>query len=304
MTLFATSTGPAPSRAEESRRRRALAAALRTPRYEILPVDGAAEQAEQHIPRDIPVTVTASARRGLEPTVALAQQLTRRGFRAVPHLSARLVLDEAHLTDIVHRTQDSGIRDVFVVAGDGPPAGSFADSLELLSVIARLRRSGVGVGLEQIGIAGYPEGHPLIGEQALTEALRSKAGLSTYLVTQMCFDAHAVSAWIDRTRASGIQLPVQVGVVGAVDRAKLMRIAWHIGVGPSARFLRRHRSRFARMLLPGGYRPDRLVDDVSADLAQPARGVAGLHVYTLGDIAATERWRQRALERLTGTLPT
>jgi len=27
--------------------------------------------------------------------------------------------------------------------------------------------------------------------------------------------------------------------------------------------------------------------------------LAGLHVYTLGDVAATERWRQRALARLT-----
>ena len=299
MTLFVTSAGPVPSGADVSRRR-ALAAALATPRYEILPLDGAAEEVERHLPGVIPVTVTASPQRGLEPTIALAEQLAQRGFRAVPHLSARLVLDEAHLTDVLHRADENGVREVFLVAGDGQPVGAFADAFELLSAVRRLQQSGVGTRIQQMGVAGYPEGHPLIGDQALTDALRAKAPLSSYLVTQMCFNAGAISAWVDRTRRSGVHLPIHVGVVGAVDRAKLMRIAWRIGVTPSARFLRRHSSRFARLLLPGGYRPDRLVDALSDDLAQPASGVAGLHVYTLGDVAATERWRQRALSRLTG----
>ena len=84
----------------EGRQRRALAALLDRPRYEVLPLAGTAEQVEQHVPRSLPVTVTASPRKGLEPTLELTERLARCGFSPVPHLAARLVYDERHLTEI------------------------------------------------------------------------------------------------------------------------------------------------------------------------------------------------------------
>lgn len=278
----------------------ALVRALRRPRYEVLPLSGTAEQVEEHVPSDLCVTVTASPRHGLEPTLALAETLTQRGYQAVPHLSARLVRDEAHLREILHRTDEAGIRDVFVVAGDRErPIGDFADSLALLTAMHRLRLSGVGQALQRVGITGYPQGHPLIADAELTRALCAKQSLATYVVSQMCFDPTAVSAWLTSVRQLDVALPLYVGVPGVVGQRKLLRIAGKIGVGSSARFLSKHRHALVRLCRPGGYRPDRLVRQLAVDMAAPARDVAGLHIYTLGDIATTEQWRRRALEQLT-----
>lgn len=279
------------------RDQRTLADALRRPRYEVLPLDGTAEQVQAHVPRDLPVTVTASPKRGMEATLALTEALAQLGYRVVPHLSARLVRDEAHLTEILQATDAANVQDVFVVSGDlDRPTGAFPDSLTLLTAIHRLRQSGIGHRLEQVGITGYPEGHPMASAAELTEALHAKAPLSTYVVTQLCFDAAAVSSWVTSVRRAGVTLPVHVGVPGAVDQLKLLRIAQRIGVRASARFARKQRG-MSQLVQPGGYRPDRLVQRLASDLGERER-VAGLHVYTFGDVAATEQWRQRTLDRL------
>ncbi len=276
----------------------ALSMALRRPRYEVLPVAGTLDQVEQHVPSHFPVTVTASPRRGLKATLTLTETLSMRGYQVVPHLAARSVVDEAQLADILQRIQAAGVTDAFVIAGDGHPVGDFTDSVGMLTVIHRLRRNGAAPGVRQIGVAGYPEGHPYIPDVELGRALLAKQLVATYVVSQICFDATVTSAWVTGVRRQGIRLPLYVGVTGAVDKLKLLRTVRRIGIGPSAKFLRLHRNGLARLVVPGGYRPSRLVRALANDLAAPARGVVGLHVYTLGDVASTERWRRRMLDQL------
>lgn len=294
--------GEVPSVMTPERARAALVTALQRPRYEVLPLVGTAEAVEQHVPKHVPVTVTASPKKGIEPTLALTERLAGLGFAVVPHLAARLVTDESHLAEVLHRLDSAGARDAFVVGGDSKaPVGEFADALALLTAMRRLRGdSGPGRRLDQIGITGYPEGHPLVSDSQLSESLSAKQPLATYVVTQMCFDPTMISRWISQVRRRGVRLPVYVGVAGTIDRRKLMEVSARIGIGGSARFLRKHRRAWAGILLPGAYRPDHLIRGLASDLAEPSCRVAGLHVYTLGAVAATERWRQQALERLTG----
>ena len=290
----------APSSAEDPEQVEwsALATLLERPRYEVLPLPGTADQVGAEVPRTVSVTVTASPRRGLEPTLGLTEELARGGYSAVPHLAARMVSDERHLAEILARLDEAGVRDAFVVAGDGEePVGDFFDSLELLAAIERLHRSGAGRRPESIGVSGYPEGHPHIGADELDRALLAKQPLSSYVVTQMCFDPDALLGWITHARELGVLLPVQVGIAGAVDRTRLLRIAARIGVGTSLRFLRKHHGG-TRLLRPGGYRPDRLLEELVSGRSPAAPVVAGLHVYTLGDVAATERWRREVLDAL------
>ena len=58
-------------------------------RYEVLPTATTEEKVLASVPRDVPVTVTASGAKGLEATLALAEAFSRQGYRAVPHLAAR-----------------------------------------------------------------------------------------------------------------------------------------------------------------------------------------------------------------------
>jgi len=274
-----------------------LAGLLRRCRYEVLPFAGTEDEVAQHVPASFPVTVTASPRHGLEPTLLLTETLARRGFSAVPHLAARLVEDEAHLTDILLRLDAAGVTDVFVVAGDGStPVGVFTDSLHLLTAISGLRGSGNVGGPSRVGVAGYPEGHPLICDDELTQALLVKQSLGTYVVTQMCFEPAAVGRWIEHARRLGVRLPVYAGVPGPVERLQLLRVAARIGVGGSLRVLRKQHGG-TTLVRTGSYRPDQLLDGLAS--LDAASELAGLHVYTLGDVAGTERWRQEMLDQLT-----
>ena len=114
-----------------------VAPLLQRPRYEVFPATSTEETVLEWVPTDLTVTVTASPAKGLDPTLDLTERLAARGYRVVPHLSARLVRDDAHLADIVARLTACGVDDVFVPAGDAdPPAGRFDSALALLDRLA------------------------------------------------------------------------------------------------------------------------------------------------------------------------
>jgi methylenetetrahydrofolate reductase (NADPH) len=272
----------------------AVVQALRRPRYEVLPLDDAADLVAAHVPTGVTLTVTASPARGLGRTLEVAERLAAGGHRVVPHLSARLIADEAHLKDVLQRLTGCGIGDVLVIAGDArEAAGPFDGALDLLAAMAEL-----GHRLDEVGIAGYPERHPFIDDDVTIQAMWDKRRFATYIVSQLCFHPRVVAAWVQRVRRRGVDLPIHVGVPGPVDAAKLLRISTRIGIGESARFARRHTGWLPHLLRVGGYRPGRLVDGLAASLADPASRVAGLHVYTFNEVARTERWRQETLGRL------
>jgi methylenetetrahydrofolate reductase (NADPH) len=238
--------------------------------------------------------VTASPKKGIETTLEFAERLTKQGYQVVPHLSARLVVDEAHLKDILVRLRESGIREVFVVAGDpDEPAGKFAGADELLPVMAQ-----IGHDFEEVGITGYPESHPVISDEVTIEAMYDKAPHATYIVSQICFDPKVTADWVRRVRRRGVELPIYVGMPGSVSRQKLVRISRNIGLGESARFLKKQSNWLWRLFLPGGYSPDRLIRGLTPSLADPQNKVLGFHIYTFNEVEKTEAWRRKKLESI------
>jgi methylenetetrahydrofolate reductase (NADPH) len=275
-------------------RRTALARALREASYEVLPLRGTEDKVLADVPREVALTVTTTSARGLEPTVQLAERLAGHGYPVAPHLAARLVRDRSHLADLVARLRAGGVDRAFVIGGDAPdPVGTYVDALGLLRDLAELDHP-----FASIGIAGHPEGHGEVPEQLMEQALVDKAPYADEIVTQICFDAGATTSWATGVRARGVELPVRVGIPGAVDRQKLVRIAAGLGLGPSARFLTKQRSLFWRFFRPGGYRPDRLIERLIPQLGSPAHGLVGFHVFTFNELAGTEAWRRAWLEAL------
>src|SRR5215203_4304945 len=276
-----------------------LAQALRHPRYEVIPLDGTEEQVLEHIPKEAKLTVTASPQKDMEVTLQLAEQLAAQGYHVAPHLSARLIEDGARVEEILQRLHEAGIRDAFVVAGDAKePIGEFTGAPELLESMSR-----IGHELEEIGITGYPEGHPFLKDETLREAMYEKGPYATYIVSQICFDPEITSSWIRRVRERGVELPIYIGIPGAVSKRKLMQIPSSIGIGGSADFLKKHGNWFVRLLLPGGYGPDDLVKELGPYLGDPDCRVEGFHIYTFNEVENTEAWRQEmlsAIERAEG----
>ena len=274
--------------------RQGLISFLQKPRYEILPTEEAEELVVAHVPRDVTVTITASPRRGIEATIALAERLAEQEFQVVPHVSARLVRDRAHLKEVLGRVAALGRGEVFVVAGDAKePAGEFPDSVSLLAAISAEHH-----GLREIGVTGYPERHSFIEDDLTIQAMWDKRRIATYIVSNLCFDPRIVKKWVARVRRRGVELPIHIGLAGVADPAKLLRVSTRIGLADSARFLRGHSNWFMRMVQPGGYDPERFATGLLPDLAMPDRKVAGLHFFTFNEIEATERWRQETLARL------
>jgi methylenetetrahydrofolate reductase (NADH) len=260
----------------------------------VIPLDGVEDSILAHVPREVKVTITASPAKGLDPTLELAERLSSAGYDVVPHLSARLVLDDGHLRSILSRLDDVGLREAFVVAGDASqPAGQFEGSAALLRAMSRL-----GHGLTAVGITGYPESHPLIDDETTIRAMFEKAEFATYIVSQICFDAGVTAAWIQNVWARGTRLPIHVGIPGIVHTSRLLRTSARIGLGDSVRFLRKHRGLFGRLLLPGTYDPGGLIRELAPTLADPEGKVAGFHVFTFNELEATERWRQKQLAAL------
>jgi methylenetetrahydrofolate reductase (NADPH) len=282
-----------PARADPEPAR--LADLLRRARFEVIPLDGIEDQVLAHLPKDVKVTVTASPRKGLEATLELTERLTRAGYSAVPHISARLVRNRAHLGELLDRLQAGGVRELFVLAGDPPePAGEFAGAAELLEAMGPRRAE-----FDAIGITGYPESHHLISDEETIRAMFVKAPMATHIVSQICFDAATIAAWIAEVRRRGTNLPIWIGVPGPISHAKLLRVSMKIGLGESARFLSHHRGWISRLLMRK-FKPDRLVSDLTPCATDPAARVGGFHLYTFNEVARTERWRQAALARLAG----
>ena len=266
---------------------------LEHPKYELIPLKNVKEQAG-HLPDGSTVTVTASPQKGQLATIDLALDLQQMGFDVIPHISARLTADRRELKTVLDRLDEAGIHRAFVVGGDVDPSGEFFDGLALLSAMDQMGHS-----LSEIGIPGYPEGHPNISSEALAEALEDKSPFTSYITTQMCFDADAITSWVKGIRSEGLGQGVYLGIPGVAELTKLITISMRIGVGASAKFLSKNRSLAGRLVRPGGFGPDRLIDDLSDTLADPAANVHGFHVYTFNRVDATEEWRHRMLEFLT-----
>jgi len=240
------------------------------------------------------VAVTCSPSKGVDVTLDMAERLAQRGFKLVPHIAARMVKDDAHLREILKRLDDLPIISIFVPGGDSPqPAGKFSTALELLRAIAELDHK-----FTEIGVAAHPEGHPTVSNDVLFEELLKKQDVSNYMVTQMCFDAGTLAAWLRDVRARGITLPAWIGLPGVSDRGTLVSTSLRIGVGDSVRYLKKHGRIVARLLKTKAYRPDGLLADLAPHIADPAYRIDGHHIYCFNQVERTEQWRHEFLDSL------
>jgi methylenetetrahydrofolate reductase (NADPH) len=261
--------------------------------FEVLPLERSVELAAQ-LPQPELLSVTRSPRHGPDESVAVARRLTALGHTVTVHVAARMVRDRDHLDELLADMAEAGVDDLFLIGGDAsPPQGPWASALELLPVICGHQRRPA-----EIGIAGYPEGHPLIDSKTLAAALEEKSALAGYIMTQLCFDGQALIAWIRETRSRGVELPVVVGLPGVVDRRRLLEMSMRIGVGPSLAFLRKQRGLLRNLLGPSAVAPDRVYEDLAPWVDEPELAIRGFHYYTFNQLMETWKWQREKRDRL------
>ncbi len=221
--------------------------------------------------------------------VGYCAQAAAIGLIPVPHIAARNYASAGELSDLLARMSASGVRRVLAIAGDREtPAGPFADALALIAS-GLLQRHGIA----EAGISGYPDGHGRIAAGAIEKARADKiaaaarCGLKLHIVTQFCFDAAAILAWIARLRESGVTQPVRIGMAGPTGLASLLRYAKRCGVRASASGLTRQSGLLRNVLGTGA--PDGIIRAL-AETSGGALGDIAAHIYSFGGIGATARW--------------
>ncbi|WP_433566720.1 methylenetetrahydrofolate reductase [Nocardia sp. CA-151230] len=278
----------------DGRSARSARTILRNISYEIMPFRGTEDAVLEHVPRDVALTVTVTEAKGLAATIDLATRLTAYGYRVAPHVAARMVQDQAHALDLLAQLVEAEIERVFVIGGDAPtPAGTFHGAADFLRVLDT-----AGHHFERVGIGGYPEGHATIGDDELCTALTQKAPLASHIITQICFDARTTLDWARRLHQRHPNLEVVVGVPAPVSRQKLVRISAGIGLGQSARFLRKQQNVIWKLMRPGGYRPDTLLRGLTPHIAGTDLNVRGIHLFTFNELERAETWRRARLAGL------
>jgi methylenetetrahydrofolate reductase (NADPH) len=247
------------------------------------------------LPRGTPVYFSAVPTLTAEELVAGAALLRKGGLEAVVHIAARRISAAADLQDLLTRLHaEADVRRLLVIGGDVDTAGAFPDALAVIQK-GRLREAGI----EEVGIAGYPEGHARIAADRLEAALDQKiataraAGLRVHIVSQFSFAPDAVVAWLKRLRSCGIAVPVKVGMVGPTSMTALLRYAKRCGVNASLRGL----ASGVGSGLIGNVGPDRII---AALASAPGIGEASPHYFSFGGVLQTARY---ACEAAAGRLP-
>ncbi|WP_236035576.1 methylenetetrahydrofolate reductase [Haloarcula rubra] len=269
---------------------------LTNARFELMPFDSFDEEIT-HLPDGATIAITTSPQLGIEATLERTEDAVEQGFEVVPHIAARYVRDREHLEEIAQRLTEAGITDIFVPGGDREePEGEFESAYDLLSTL-----DGMEYSFEEVGITGYPEGHDFIDDETLAEAMEKKAPYATYIVTQLCYDPDTVLEWIEKIRARGVDLPVEIGIPGVMKYQRLLQISQKVGVGDSIKFLKKTTGvlGFIKQLVGsrGTYKPDDLIDGLAPYVDDDEYNIKGVHIYTFNQTPDTESWRYERLEK-------
>lgn len=225
--------------------------------------------------------------------IAAAAKLRRAGLRVMPHIGARHLESKAQLAQIAERlVGEASVDRVLIIGGDrAEPAGPFDSSLAVMQT-GTFQKNGI----TRIAVAGFPEGNPHILSKVLDDALAAKValarreGLELSIVTQFCFAAEPIVAWIRGLRAKGIDAPVKIGLAGPAGILTLVRYAIRCGIGNSLRVLTENPA-FARVLVERG--PEPIIYEVATSFADEGlHGItmAGLHFYVFGGLGKTLDW--------------
>ncbi|MGA8992524.1 MAG: methylenetetrahydrofolate reductase [Rhodoplanes sp.] len=270
---------------------RLIAGFLRGVSFETTRLAAADLAAAKDLGGDVSVYISAIPSRPAEEQIAVATALRAHGVEPIPHIAVREFASvQALATRLARLVEQASVRRVLIIAGDrAEPAGPFHAAIELIE-------SGLlqDCGIQDIGIAGYPDGHPRIAPLDLDRALAAKieaagqTGLRVHVVTQFAFAAEPILGWLARLRDLGIDNPVRIGFAGPATLTGLLRFARICGVKTSAQALARNaglaRNMFARTT------PDRLVRPIAEACANGQFGEVTPHLYSFGGLAATIRW--------------
>lgn len=225
------------------------------------------------------------------PHVSLDQQINAAklvraaGLEPVLHIAARFFLKSSDLSAYIERAvREANVNRLLLIGGDlDRPRGEFSSSHDILE-------SGIlgELGIKQIGVAGYPDGHPSIDSENLTRELDKKLtkaaaiGISAQVVTQFCFNAKPINSWIADFRQQWPETTIKIGLVGPTGVKALMKYALRCGVISPLNSIGLKMALAARFVRTVS--PEKILYDIDE-----ASNISA-HFYSFGGLERTVHW--------------
>lgn len=238
------------------------------------------------------VYVNHSPRHALADSLPALAVLHKAGLEPVPHMAARRILSKAAARAFLDRaTAESGVTKVLLVGGDDKePRGPYDGGAALL-------RDGVfeQSGIREIGVPGYPEGHPRIASGVLKQALQDKLslaaaqGLGIHMVTQFSFAPARVVEYCATLARELPALPIYVGMAGPTDARALLRFAQRCGVSASLRALKDQGMATVKLVThtdPG----EQLAAIAHYCTVHASCNIVGVHLFSFGGSVRAAEW--------------
>ncbi len=232
----------------------------------------------------------------LERQIEICRQIRKLGFTPIPHLAARRARSRDDVPRVLERfTRDAGVRDFLIIAGDlKEPADDIRDSLDF---IREIRSNDFGI--RRIGISGYPEGHPMISDEDLSESQQEKIlvlgelGIVPFVTTQFSFEPAAIVRYCKELHARYPDLKIKIGLPGPAKLTTLIRFAQRCGVTSSMKKMKALPISTSLRLLQR-VPPARQAEAIGKYCLEQNDNVTA-HLFTFGGLEASLDWINDAL---------
>lgn len=206
------------------------------------------------------------------------------GIEPMAHLTS-IHTNKEQARKILTEFQENGIENILALRGDKQPNLKVCEELKYSSDLTKYI---LDFGGFDVCGACYPEGHQ--ESTTLVEDIRNlrhkvDAGAS-HLVTQLFFDNNDFYSFKDMLRLTGIDVPVEAGIMPVVNKSQIERTISMCGASVPKKFAKmisRYENNPEAMFDAGiAYAIDQIIDLIS-------NGVDGIHLYTMNNPIVASR---------------
>jgi methylenetetrahydrofolate reductase (NADPH) len=244
------------------------------------------------LPFGTSVYVPSPQKEPLASNLPLVEALHSAGMEAVPHIAARKVPSREELKEYLETVvAEYGVHRVLVIGGDiRKPRGPYPDSAALLKdeILGE-------AGIHEIGVAGYPEGHPRIPPKVIAADLDAKLDiarerrLGIEIITQFSFAPTRIIEYCAMLSHKAPNVPVYVGMAGPCSPGRLLKYARYCGVSASVRALSDLGVKAAKLATHTDPE-DQLIALGQYCAVRESCNVIGVHIFSFGGFEQSARW--------------
>jgi len=248
------------------------------------------ENFEDYVPSGTLIYIAHIEGTPIDEMVATAKKINDQGFFPMPHFPARIIKDKKVLDDWISRYKnEANVSNALLIAGGAnKPYGEYDSSIQLIESELFDKAN-----FSNLHIAGHPEGSLDIDPDGSTKNVdhalswkneySKRTDAKMAITTQFSFDADAVISWANSVKASGVDIPIHIGIAGPAKLQTLLRYSLECGVGASIKIIQKRAKDLTKLLLP--YKPTNIISQLAEHKDKnPDFNIEKVHFFPLGGV--------------------